>query len=81
MHDNPDMSLVHRDYSLTIGSLSNEWFEMIADVFVDRMVMVEEYHPEYHPLDHLDRRHTMDCQHLIFQSLLRLVLSKLPLLR
>lgn len=69
MHDNHDRSHVRQDCSPTIDSLSNVLFEMIADEFVDRMVMVEEYHQEYHPLDHLDRTHTMDCQHLIVRLL------------
>ena len=82
MHDNHDMKLVHQGYSPTNDLLSNDLFVLIEDVLADRMASVgEHHHPEYHPLDPMDRKHTTDCRCLIVQSLLRLVLSKLSLLR
>lgn len=82
MHDNRDMIRVRQGYLLTNDLLSNALFVLIEDVLDDRMASVEEHHRrEYHPLDQLDRTHTTDYRCLIVQSSLRLVLSKLSLLR
>ena len=82
MHDNRDMIRVRQGYLLTNDLLSNALFLLIEDVLDDRMASVEEHHRrEYHLLDQLDRTHTTDYRCLIVQSSLRLVLSKLSLLR